>query len=56
MNLNQELQELNNKLEKFRRKLSAAEERSDTTVVLQFKKEIEALTKRIKSVSSQKNS
>ncbi len=55
MNLKQELQELNNKLDKFRRKLSAAERRGDEAVVMQFKKEIAAVNKRINSVKSQKS-
>ncbi|MBM7073643.1 hypothetical protein SOPP22_15585 [Shewanella sp. OPT22] len=53
MNLKQELQDLNNKLDKFRRKLSAAEGRGDEAVAMQFKKEIAAVTKRINSVKSQ---
>ena len=53
MNLKQELQTLNDKLDKFRRKLAAAEKRGDSSVVVQFKKEIDAVTKRIASVKSQ---
>ncbi|RLV60428.1 YibL family ribosome-associated protein [Parashewanella curva] len=53
MNLKQELQTLNNKLDKSRRKLSAAQARGDEKVQLQFKQEIAALTKRITAVKSQ---
>ncbi len=55
MNLKQELQEQNIKLDKFRRKLAAAEERNDGAIVLQFKKEIEAVTKRINSMKTQQS-
>ncbi|WP_299003070.1 YibL family ribosome-associated protein [uncultured Shewanella sp.] len=53
MNLKQELQDLNNKLDKSRRKLAAAEQRGDRGVVLQFKQEMNALTKRINSIKNQ---
>jgi ribosome-associated protein len=53
MNLKQELQELNDKLDKFRRKLAAAEQRGDSVVVQQFKREIAAMTKRIAAVKGQ---
>ncbi|WP_133407480.1 YibL family ribosome-associated protein [Parashewanella tropica] len=53
MNLKEELQTLTNKLDKSRRKLSAAQERGDEKIVLQFKQEIAALTKRITAVKSQ---
>ncbi|WP_299496829.1 YibL family ribosome-associated protein [uncultured Shewanella sp.] len=53
MNLKQELQDLNNKLDKSRRKLAAAEQRGDRGVVLQFKQEVNALTKRINSIKNQ---
>ncbi|GGQ20988.1 YibL family ribosome-associated protein [Shewanella litoralis] len=53
MNLKQELQTLNDKLDKFRRKLAAAEQRGDATVIMQFKKEIATVTKRIASTKGQ---
>lgn len=53
MNLKQELQELNDKLDKFRRKLAAAEQRGDTTIIMQFKREIATVTKRIAAVKGQ---
>lgn len=53
MNLKQELQQLNDKLEKFRRKLAAAEQRGDTAIIMQFKREIDAVTKRINNVKGQ---
>ncbi|UCX04348.1 YibL family ribosome-associated protein [Shewanella glacialimarina] len=53
MNLKQELQTLNGKLDTFRRKLAAAEQRGDAAIILQFKKEITAMTKRIANVKGQ---
>lgn len=53
MNLKQELQQLNDKLDKFRRKLAAAESRNDTAIIQQFQREITAVTKRINSVKGQ---
>lgn len=53
MNLKQELQTLNDKLDKFRRKLAAAEQRGDTAIIMQFKKEIATVTKRINSIKGQ---
>jgi ribosome-associated protein len=53
MNLKQELQQLNDKLDKFRRKLAAAEQRGDDTIIAQFKREIAAVTKQISSVKGQ---
>ena len=54
MKLNQELQQLNNKLDKCQRKLAAAKQRNDQPIVLQFKREIEATTKLIAAMKSQK--
>ncbi|MGL4615651.1 MAG: YibL family ribosome-associated protein [Shewanella sp.] len=53
MNLKQELQQLNDKLDKFRRKLAAAEQRGDQAIIAQFKREIAAVTKQINSVKGQ---
>lgn len=55
MNLKQELQQLHDKLDKFRRKLAAAEQRGDTAIIMQFKREIAAATKRITSIKGQQN-
>lgn len=55
MNLKQELQTLNDKLDKFRRKLAAAEKRDDPGVIIQFKREIATLTKRIANVKNQQS-
>lgn len=52
MNIKQELQNLNNKLEKSNRKLTAAKNRGDHPVVLQFEAEIESL---IKAIANAKN-
>lgn len=54
MNLKEELHELSDKLEQFRRKLAAAEKRGDKGVMLQFRQEINAVNKRIASVKAQK--
>lgn len=50
MNLKQELQQLNNKLDKTRRKFVAAEKRFDQEVIAQSRLEIAALTKQIESM------
>lgn len=55
MNLKQELQQLNDKLDKYRRKLAAAEQRSDDKVIMQFKTEIAAVTKRIANIKGQQS-
>lgn len=55
MNLKEELQALNDKAEKFRRKLTAAEAREDKAIILQFKKEITTVTKRIASLKNQQS-
>lgn len=47
MDLKQELQKSNERLEKYRRKLAAAELRKDPAVVAQFQREIAAITKTI---------
>ncbi len=56
MNLNEELQQANNKLEKARRKLAAAKARNDQTMVQQFSRDIAALTKQIDSIKTQQGS
>lgn len=53
MNTKQELQHLTSKLDKSSRKLAAAKERGDQTMVLQFQTEIEALTKAIANAKNQ---
>ncbi|MCL1044359.1 YibL family ribosome-associated protein [Shewanella sp. 1_MG-2023] len=55
MNLKEELQALNDKAEKFRRKLAAAEAREDKVIIMQFKKEIATVTKRIASLKNQQS-
>lgn len=52
MNLKQELQQLNIKLDKSRRKLTAAEQRFDTAIVQQARLEIAAHTKKIESLKA----
>lgn len=56
MNLNEELQQANNKLEKSRRKLAAAKARNDQPIVQQFNREIAALVKQIDSIKAQQGS
>ncbi|MFC1503325.1 YibL family ribosome-associated protein [Pseudomonadota bacterium] len=53
MNLKQELQQLNNKLDKFRRKLAGAVERGDKAIAGQAKLEIAKTTKLIASMKNQ---
>lgn len=53
MNLKQELQQLNNKLDKSRRKLEAAKQREDKPIIIQFEREIAALTKKIAKTKGQ---
>lgn len=47
MKVNQQLQTLNNRLDKARRKLSGAQERGDKAMELQFGRDIEACEKQI---------
>ncbi|WP_434362219.1 YibL family ribosome-associated protein [Parasalinivibrio latis] len=54
MNLNTELQQLNNRLDRLRRKLSAAISRNDDAIADEARKEIEAQVKRINAVKSQR--
>lgn len=56
MNLNEELQQANNKLEKSRRKLAAAKVRNDQAIVQQFNRDIAALIKQIDSIKAQQGS
>ena len=56
MNIKQELQQLNNKLEKSNRKLAAAKDRRDQPIILQFQAEIELLTKAIAATKKQTDS
>ncbi|HEY7885792.1 MAG TPA: YibL family ribosome-associated protein [Cellvibrionaceae bacterium] len=55
MNLKEELQQLNHKLDKSRRKLAAATNRADALMIGQFTREITALTKQIESVKAQQS-
>jgi len=52
MNVKQELQRLNSKLDKSKRKLAAAKQRGDQEIVLQFQTEIEMLSKGVASAKS----
>ncbi|GAL03110.1 YibL family ribosome-associated protein [Photobacterium aphoticum] len=54
MNLKQELQQLNNRLDKLRRKLAGAKDRGDQAIAGQAMQEIETITKKINQVKGQK--
>jgi ribosome-associated protein len=53
MNLKQELQNLNNRLDKSQRKLAAAVQRGDAEVESQIKNDIETIDKKITSLKGQ---
>ena len=53
MNLAKELQDLNNRLDKSRRKLLAAEQRSDSAMIAQFKAEVDAVSGKIAKLKGQ---
>ena len=55
MNLKQELQQLNNRLDQCQRKLAAAEERNDLAIIAQFRTEITSTKRKIGSLKGQKN-
>ena len=58
MNLNKDIQQLNNKIDLFRRKLDDAKAQDNQPSVLQFKRELATLTKKlasIKGMQSRKN-
>ncbi|WP_219012008.1 YibL family ribosome-associated protein [Shewanella algae] len=55
MNLKQELQQLNDKLDQYRRKLAAAEQRGDGPIIVQFQREIAAVNKRIAAIKGQQS-
>lgn len=50
MSVNKELQQLNNRLDKCKNKLSAAVSRRDQPIISQAEKEIEQLTKKINQI------
>lgn len=53
MNLKQELQRMNNRLDKLRRKRAGAKERGDEAIAAQASEEIETLTKKLTKVKNQ---
>ena len=55
MSIKQELQRLNNRLDKCNHKLTAAKERGDQVIVQQFQTEITGLNKAITAAKSQKD-
>ena len=55
MNLKQELQQLNNRLDKCQRKLATAEERNDQALIAQFRTEINTTKRKIGSLKGQQN-
>ena len=56
MNLKQELQNLNNRLDKYRSKLASAERRDDKEVIAQATRSVEKITKKITNVKAQQTS
>jgi ribosome-associated protein len=54
MNINKELQQLNNRLDKCRRKLAAAQQRGDKAISVEAQAEIEKLTKAVEAIKTQK--
>ncbi|BCD96565.1 YibL family ribosome-associated protein [Marinagarivorans cellulosilyticus] len=54
MNVQQALQDLNNRLDKCRRKLAAAELREDEVIARQFKREIQQIEKELASTKELK--
>jgi len=59
MNLNKDIQQLNNKLDLLRRKLDDAKARDNQGLILQFKRELGVVNKKIASIKgmqSRKNS
>ncbi|MGF1702905.1 YibL family ribosome-associated protein [Photobacterium makurazakiensis] len=52
MNLNQELQQATNRLDKLRRKLAGAVDRGDKAIAGQAKQEIDSITKKINSLKT----
>ncbi|MGK0441140.1 MAG: ribosome-associated protein [Pseudohongiellaceae bacterium] len=55
MAINKQLQQLNNQLDKCKRKLAAAEKRRDQAIILQAQAELEKLTKSIAGTKAEKN-
>lgn len=47
MSNSKEIQQLNNRLDKYKHKLATAKSRSDRPIISQFEKEIESLTKKL---------
>lgn len=52
-NVKQELQKLNDRLDKYRRKLAQAEQRRNQELIVQFSQELEATTKKIADLKGQ---
>ena len=55
MNINQQLQKLNDRLDKYKNKLASAEQRNDRQMMAQFKQELDKAGKNIASLKSQQN-
>jgi len=55
MNLNQELQKQNNRLDKYRNKLKSAQARNDREVIAQFQAEIQKISQKVDELKGQKN-
>ncbi len=55
MNLKQEIQQLNNRIDSCTRKLSAARARNDNPMISKFTDEIEAATKKLNSLKNKQS-
>jgi len=53
MNFKEELQTLNNRLDKYRGKMVSAKQRNDRVIIAQFQTEIDSLTQKIAHLKSQ---
>jgi ribosome-associated protein len=53
MNISQQLQKLNDRLDKYKNKLASAEQRNDRQMMAQFKHELDKANKKIASLKSQ---
>ncbi len=51
----EEIQKINNRLDKYRRKLAGAQERGDQAIIAQFKREITTLEKRLAKTKGKQN-
>ena len=53
MNISQQIQKLNDRLDKYKNKFASAEQRNDRQMMAQFKHELDKATKKIASLKNQ---